>query len=338
MAKLPDFEAWAVFAVVADALSFARAAEELGLSKATVSKAVARLETRLGARLFHRTSRRLALTEAGRLAREDAAGLLAAGEAAEARALDANGVPRGRVRLAAPMSFGVAHLAPVLPEFLAAHREVSVDLHLSDALVDLVGGGFDLGLRIAALPDSSLRVRRLCGVRRSLVATPAYLERYGAPQHPEDLKSRACLGYAYLPTPDRWPFTNAAGETVAIIPEGPLRANNADALAPALRAGLGLAVQPDFTIWEDLKSGRLERVMPDWQPPPIALNLVMPPGLPRPARVSALIAFLERAFSTAPWAQEEVSPPIDVRCSRPSVGINAPGGRPPPRIRVSEQP
>ncbi|ACB80274.1 MULTISPECIES: LysR family transcriptional regulator [Methylorubrum] len=313
MAKLPDFEAWAVFAVVADALSFARAAEELGLSKATVSKAVARLETRLGARLFHRTSRRLALTEAGRLAREDAAGLLAAGEAAEARALDANGVPRGRVRLAAPMSFGVAHLAPVLPEFLAAHREVSVDLHLSDALVDLVGGGFDLGLRIAALPDSSLRVRRLCGVRRSLVATPAYLERYGAPQHPEDLKSRACLGYAYLPTPDRWPFTNAAGETVAIIPEGPLRANNADALAPALRAGLGLAVQPDFTIWEDLKSGRLERVMPDWQPPPIALNLVMPPGLPRPARVSALIAFLERAFSTAPWAQEEVSPPIDVR-------------------------
>ncbi|WHQ72249.1 LysR family transcriptional regulator [Methylorubrum extorquens] len=313
MAKLPDFEAWAVFAVVADALSFARAADELGLSKATVSKAVARLEGRLGARLFHRTSRRLALTEAGRLAREDAAGLLAAGEAAEARALDANGVPRGRVRLAAPMSFGVAHVAPVLPEFLAAHREVSVDLHLSDALVDLVGGGFDLGLRIAALPDSSLRVRRLCGVRRSLVATPAYLERYGPPQHPEDLKARACLGYAYLPTPDRWPFTNAAGETVTIVPEGPLRANNADALVPALRAGLGLAVQPDFTIWEDLKSGRLERVMPDWQPSPIALNLVMPPGLPRPARVSALIAFLERAFSTVPWAQEEASPQIDVR-------------------------
>ncbi len=305
MAKLPDFEAWAVFAVVADGLSFARAADELGLSKATVSKAVARLEARLGARLFHRTSRRLALTEAGRLARDDAAGLLAAGEAAEARALDANGVPRGRVRLAAPMSFGVAHVAPVLPEFLAAHREVSVDLHLSDALVDLVGGGFDLGLRIAALPDSSLRVRRLCGVRRSLVATPAYLERHGAPQHPDHLKSRACLGYAYLPTPDRWPFTNAAGETVTVVPEGPLRANNADALAPALRAGLGLAVQPDFTIWADLESGRLERVMPDWQPPPIALNLVMPPGLPRPARVSALIAFLERAFSTAPWAQAE---------------------------------
>lgn len=305
MARLPDFEAWAVFAVVADTLSFARAAEELAVSKATVSKAVSRLEVRLGARLFHRTSRRLSLTEAGRTARDDAAGLLAAGEAAEARARDASGAPRGRVRLAAPMSFGVAHLAPVLPDFLAAYPEVSVDLHLSDERVDLVGGGFDLGLRIAALPDSSLRVRRLCGVRRSLVATPAYLDRYGRPAHPEDLKAHACLGYAYLPTPDRWHFSNAAEETVSIVPEGPLRANNADALAPALRAGLGLAVQPDFTIWEDLKSGRLERVMPDWQPPPIALNLVMPPGLPRPARVSALIGFLERAFSEAPWAQPE---------------------------------
>ena len=305
MARLPDFEAWAVFAVVADTLSFARAAEELAVSKATVSKAVARLEARLGARMFHRTSRRLSLTEAGRTARDDAAGLLAAGEAAEARARDASGAPRGRVRLAAPMSFGVAHLAPALPDFLAAHPEVSVDLHLSDERVDLVGGGFDLGLRIAALPDSSLRVRRLCGVRRSLVATPDYLDRHGRPRHPDDLKTHACLGYAYLPTPDRWHFSNPSGESVAVAPEGPLRANNADALAPALRAGLGLAVQPDFTIWQDLRSGRLERVMPDWQPPPIALNLVMPPGLPRPARVSALIGFLERAFSEAPWAQPE---------------------------------
>ena len=315
MARLPDFEAWAVFAAVAEGLSFSRAADDLGLSKATVSKAVARLEARLGARLLHRTSRRLALTEAGRAAREDAAALLAAGEAAEARALDANGAPRGRVRLAAPMSFGVAHVAPVLPEFLAAHPQVSVDLHLSDAVVDLVGGGFDLGLRIAALADSSLRVRRLCGVRRSLVATPDYLDRHGRPAHPDDLKRHACLGYAYLPTPDRWHFFDATGAAASVAPEGPLRANNADALAPALRAGLGLAVQPDFTIWDDLRAGRLERVMPGWQPPPIALNLVMPPGLPRPARVSALIGYLEGAFATAPWAQEatqaaaEAAPP-----------------------------
>ncbi|UMY16429.1 LysR family transcriptional regulator [Methylobacterium organophilum] len=302
MQRLPDFEAWAVFAKVAEAGSFARAAAELGLSKATVSKAVARLEARIGAQLFSRTSRRLALTEAGRAARGDAERILAAGEVAEAQASAAASAPRGRVRLAAPMSFGVLHVAPLLPDFLAAHEGVSVDLHLSDALVDLVGGGFDLGLRIAALPDSSLRVRRLCPIRRSLVAAPAYLERRGVPTHPEALSGHACLGYAYLPSPDRWRFLHVSGAEASVVPEGPLRANNADALAPALRAGLGLAVQPDFMIWDDLEAGRLVRVLPDWSPPPIALNLVMPPGSLRPARVAALIAYLETALSAPRWA------------------------------------
>ena len=302
--RLPDFEAWAVFARVAEAGSLSRAAEDLGLSKATVSKAVSRLEARIGARLFHRTSRKLALTEAGLAAREDAAQLLAAGEAAEARAIAGAVVPQGLVRLAAPMSFGVLHVAPRLPDFLAEHRQVSVDLHLSDQQVDLVGGGFDIGLRIAALPDSSLRARRLCPVHRSLVAAPAYLDRHGRPEHPDDLARHACLGYAYLPSPDRWRFRDDAGAEVTVVPAGPLRANNADALTPALRAGLGLAVQPDFMIWDDLRSGRLERVLPGWTAPPVALHLVTPPGDPRPARVAALMGFLQRVLAAAPWARE----------------------------------
>ena len=307
MARLPDFEAWAIFAKVVETGSFNRAADALGLSNATVSKAVTRLEARIGARLFHRTSRKLALTEAGLSARDDAARLLSEGEAAEARATAGTVEPRGLVRLAAPMTFGVMHVAPLLPAFLARHPAVSIDLHLSDAVIDLVGGGFDVGLRVAALPDSSLRARRLCGIQRSLVATPGYLQQHGRPEHPNDLASHVCLGYAYLPTPDRWRFANGSGEEAVVLPRGPLRVNNAEALVPALRAGLGLAIQPDFMVWEDLTTGRLERVMTDWSAPPIALHLVTPPGEPRPARVTALIDYLREALVDAPWARTDAA-------------------------------
>jgi DNA-binding transcriptional LysR family regulator len=297
MAKLPDFEGLAIFAKVVELRSFAAAASELALSKATVSKAVTRLEQRLGARLFNRTSRRLALTDAGQKLSERAARLLADGEAAENDALAQSAAPRGLVRLAVPMTFGMKAVAPILPQFLEQYPDVAVDLHLSDAMVDLIGEGFDAGLRIASLPDSSLIARRLCAMPRYTVASPAYLERFGRPTHPMHLAQHKCLGYAYLSTPGVWHFTNSAGEQASVRPAGPLRVNNGEALMPALLAGLGIADLPEFIVEDAIAAGEAEVILKGWKQAEGALHLVLPPGGPRPARVEALADFLATHFA-----------------------------------------
>jgi DNA-binding transcriptional LysR family regulator len=297
MAKLPDFEALAIFAKVVELRSFAAASSELALSKATVSKAVSRLEERLGARLFNRTSRRLALTDAGQKLAERAARLLADGEAAENEALAQSVTPRGLVRLAVPMSFGIKTIAPLLPEFLATYPEVSIDLHLSDAIIDLIGEGFDAGLRIARLPDSSLIARRLCAMPRHTVAAPSYLKRHGRPTHPMHLAEHKCFGYAYMSTAGVWQYTNAAGEQASVRPGGQLRVNNGEAVIPALLAGLGIADLPEFIVGDAIRSGELEVILKGWKQPEGAVHLVTPPGGPRPARVEVLADYLTKHFA-----------------------------------------
>jgi len=311
MTKLPDFEGLAIFAKVVELRSFAAAAAELALSKATVSKAVTRLEARLGARLFNRTSRRLALTDAGHRLAERATSLLAAGEAAEAEALAQSAAPRGLVRLAVPMTFGVKVIAPLLPDFLAAYPEVSVDLHLSDAMVDLIGEGFDAGVRIAALPDSSLLARRLCAMPRFTVASKEYLQRHGRPTHPMHLAEHRCFGYAYLSTPNVWTYTNAKGEQASVRPSGPLRVNNGEAVMPAVIAGLGIADLPEFIVGDAITAGQVEVLLKGWHQREGAVHLVMPPGGPRPARVEALADFLtERLGSKRRGGAERAGRPV----------------------------
>ena len=297
MSKLPDFEALAIFAKVVELRSFAAAASELALSKPTVSKAVSRLEERLGARLFNRTSRRLALTDAGQKLAERAARLLADGETIENEALSQAVAPRGLVRLAVPMTFGVKVVAPILPEFLKQYPDVSIDLHLSDAMVDLIGEGFDAGLRIASLPDSSLIARRLCAMPRYTVAAPSYLKKYGRPTHPMHLAQHRCFAYAYLSTPNVWHYTNASGEQASVRPAGQLRVNNGEAVLPALIAGLGIADLPDFIVGDAIASGEVEVILKGWKQTEGAVHLVMPPGGPRPARVEVLAEFLTAHFA-----------------------------------------
>jgi DNA-binding transcriptional LysR family regulator len=307
MTRLPDLEAWAIFAKVAETGSFAKAAAELGISQPTVSKALTRLESRLKTTLFHRTSRRMSLTASGQASLERAARILSEGEAVEAEVTEQSKNLRGPIRIAAPMSFGVSHLAPALPAFMAMHPDVAPDLHFSDELIDMVAEGFDVALRISTLPDSSLLARRLCSVRLLLVGAPAYFEHYGRPSHPRDLATHRALRYVHARTGEAWRFQHPQhGEFSQVVP-GTLRANNAEGLIPALRAGLGLALQPEFLAWQDLQSGVLETALDDWQVPPIALHIVTPPGRARPARVQALIEFLASHFAQAPWAHEPSS-------------------------------
>jgi DNA-binding transcriptional LysR family regulator len=299
MSMLPDLEGMAIFAKVAEARSFAAAAAELKLSKATVSKAVSRVEVKLKTRLFNRTSRRIALTEAGRQLSARAAHILSEGEAAEDEALARTTAIRGLVRLAAPMSFGVLHLAPLLPEFFAQYPEVSIDLHLSDAMVDMIGDGFDAAIRIAVLPDSSLVARRLCGMPRYLVGSPGYLKQHGRPRHPLHLADHLCITYGHATAPETWRFTSKNGKSASVRPSGPLRVNNGDAMMPALIAGTALAVLPEFIVRDALTDGRLERLLPEWSLSSASVHWVTPPGGRRPKRVDVLAEFVAQSLTSA---------------------------------------
>ena len=291
-----------MFAKVAEERSFAGAARAMGVSVATVSRGVTRLEERLGARLFNRTSRQLALTDFGLTLAERATHIYCEAEDVENAARELSSRPRGLIRLAVPMSFGLRWVAPILPSFFRLCPEVTIDLHLSDAVVDLIGDGFDAALRIAVLPDSSLVARKLCPIARFIVASPTYLVEYGRPTHPRDLNRYHCLGYAYRSGQDIWRFNNAAGEEEVVTPTGPLRVTNVDALVPTILDGGAIAELPEFIAAEYLGDGRMEAILKDWTLPKGALYFVTPSARARPAKVEALADFLTQRLSEPVWA------------------------------------
>lgn len=292
----------AAFVRVAELGSFSAAAAVLGLSKSAVSKQVGALEARLGVRLLNRTTRRLALTEAGEGFREACARLLQELEEAELLAGQAGSLPRGRLRVSAPMTFGILSLAPLIPTFLARHPQVELDLALEDRVVDLLADGFDLAVRVGSLRDSGLIARRLAAVPQLCAASPAYLASRGGapPSHPGELAGHACLRYTLNRTPDRWDFVRGGAETASVRVRGPLSANNGDALRAAALHGAGVVRMPAFIVGADVEQGRLVRLLPDWHAPEIPVHAVWPPQPHATAKLRAFVDFLAEHLRRGP--------------------------------------
>ena len=290
---LPDYEAWAIFAAVARLGSFTAAAQELALSKPTISKAISRLEQSLGTVLFHRTSRKISLSTAGKSLLHHAQQIATDGEAAMEAARDTTHLLQGQVRLAAPLSYGLSHLAPVIADFMCAYPEITVDLQLNDARIDLIEEGFDCAIRIGALPDSSLRAIKLRKMDGYFIAAPSYVERKGEPETPADLSDHDCFIYSNTLSPELWPVTGPDDRITNVRPKCRFRSNNGDVMLPALIAGRGIGYLPDFLCRKALDAGDLINILPGCRIGDIAINIVMPPSRLRPARVDALVDFLK---------------------------------------------
>jgi DNA-binding transcriptional LysR family regulator len=291
-----------VFARVAAAGSLSAAGRTMGMSQTMVTKHLAALEARLGAKLFHRTTRKLSITEAGRSYLEASERILADIEAANDAVAADRVEPRGLLRLNVPVVFGTRQIASLLPEFAQRCPRVTVELGLNDRHVDLAEEGWDMAIRIGALADSSLVARRLAPCRMATCAAPSYLKARGAPRTVAELADHNCLGYTLaLSGPHRWSFGKRAEISVPIV--GDLRANNGDALLAAAVAGQGIIYQPTFIVADDLRAGRLTALSLD-QPTNerLAVHAVYLPDRHPPAKVRAFIDFIATRFAPeAPW-------------------------------------
>ncbi|OJH38884.1 hypothetical protein BON30_21935 [Cystobacter ferrugineus] len=296
---MDQVESMRVFVQVIGSGSFAGAARRLRLSPGMVGKHVRALEDRLGAMLLHRTTRRLRLTEVGERYYRRCTAILADIDDAEREARARQATPRGLVRLSAPVSFGVLHLAAALGDFVAAHPAVTLDIGLTDQFVDLMAEGHDLALRIGQLGDSSLMARRLAPCRMVACASPEYLQRHGAPESPEALARHDCLYYTATAGPGRWRFVRKKREHVVQVTGGVI-ANSMDLLRVLAVSGRGIVLGPTFVLGADLASGRLVPVLDGYELPALTIHAVYPPGRNVPAKVRAVIDFLATRFGPEP--------------------------------------
>jgi DNA-binding transcriptional LysR family regulator len=288
---LDDLVEMRTFVGVAEGRSFSAAARGLGATTSAISKRIAALEAKLGAQLFHRTTRTLALTEAGRVLHERVRRVLAEIDEAERDVVGLADGLRGVLRVSAPVTFGQLHVAPLVADFLLANPEVRVELSLDDRYVDVVAEGFDLAIRAGRMVDSTLIAKKLASDRRVVCAAPAYLERAGVPRTPADLARHNCMRHAYHDASATWTFDGPRGRESVVV-HGSLRLNHGGAIRAAALRGLGVALLPGFTVDGDVASGALAAVLEDYKLPATAIYAVQPADAHATRKVRALIDFL----------------------------------------------
>ncbi len=288
------------FTAVVDSGSFVGGAQALQMSKSAVSRLVAELEERLGVRLLQRTTRRLSLTREGELFLDRCRDLLAGVADAEAELTRHAGEVMGELRISAPVTFGLMQLAPLWPAFMAEHPQLTLDVTLADRFVDLVDEGYDLAIRIAQLPSSSLVSRRLAGTRLILCASPDYLRQHGEPKTPDELEAHTVMAYKLLSTGDQWHFSGPSGPvSVKVTPR--LRTNSGDSCHEAALQHQGIILQPSFLVGTSLASGALVEVLPAYRSIELGIYAVYPSRKQLAPKVRRLVDFLVESFRVPAW-------------------------------------
>jgi DNA-binding transcriptional LysR family regulator len=289
MNKLANME---MFVRVVESGSFAAAADASRVSATMVARHISEIEQRLGARLLHRTTRRQQLSDVGRLYYERCKQVLAEVALAEASALELQANPRGRLRLIAPVSFGSHTLVPALSDYMATYPDVQVELTLDNRRPNPADGGFELGIHIGEVDAPGVVARALRPYRRVLAASPDYLARHGAPEHPEQLHGHECLGLSYWRRSDHWRLVGPAGVTCEVVVQGRFTANQGNALRIAALNGIGIVLQPEAVLADDLASGRLLPVLPGWSLLPSPMYLIYAQDARPTAKLRSMIDFL----------------------------------------------
>ena len=302
--RMPDLNLMAIYARVVDAGSFVEAARRLSTSRSVVSKAVAKLEKNLGARLLNRTTRHLSLTEIGASVADHCNRMLDEAVQAEKLVASLNTEPRGVLRVSASVAFGTLHIAPALAEFLPRYPELTIDLTITDRWIDLAEERYDVAIRVTDNPPLHWVARKLAPVRRKLCATPGYFEQKGIPHTPADLAEHNCLDYTRSGERGRWRLSGPKGD-LSVAVTGPLHVDDDEALSQAVLGGLGLGLLPTFIIGKELQSGKLKSVLSDYIPIDRHIYAMYLPTRHLPSKVRIFIDFLVDYIGAEPYWDKE---------------------------------